>query len=83
MAKQKFQNDQDLMSLFNYKSFLETALFRVKSGQSFDNWITSELIMREKLSLLKNLQEAETTSLVEILEGELKDVKEMITQGKE
>ncbi|MBX3045174.1 MAG: hypothetical protein KIT33_15840 [Candidatus Kapabacteria bacterium] len=80
MAKEKLQDELKFQQLADYKSFLDKALHRVKSGTSFDNYITSELLMREKLDLLDKLKNAEIDSLKVILEEELKSVKIQIKQ---
>ncbi|GAB1371162.1 hypothetical protein MASR1M45_12240 [Candidatus Kapaibacterium sp.] len=78
MAKENFSDGINIASLAEYQSFLIKAIERVKSGQSFDAWISSELIMREKTAILTELQSAEQTHVASILEDELKNVQELI-----
>lgn len=80
MAIKLFQDAVKLQNLTEYRAFLQKALHRVSSGISFDNYITSELIVREKIELLGKLQLAEKESLSSILESELNDVYKQINE---
>lgn len=83
MTKKNVTNQaMDIAKLVDYKSFLEKALHRVESGESTDAWISSELIMRENLSLLEQIQEAEKISVGELLKKEIARIDKAIIGGQ-
>lgn len=83
MAKKNLSNSAvQIANLVDYKSFLERAIYRIESGQSFDAWISSELMIREKIKLLHELQMAEKTHIATILREELEYVNNEIAGEK-
>jgi len=80
MAKENLSTELNIHKIYEYHDFLEKAINRVKSGQSFDAWITSELLMRQKVEVLNDIQKAEQIHVASILETELKSVVKLINE---
>jgi hypothetical protein len=61
----------ELSLLLGYKQFLESSIQRVEYGLAFDQWLRSELIVKQKETLLHEMNEDVKNAYLKWLKQEI------------